>query len=246
MTIFVLLPAYNEAENLKYLINSLRFVLKKTSLPFKIVIVDDGSTDETGKLREKYHHNSEIQFVKHKVNKGLGAAMDTGFKTIIKKAGKDDLLIAMDADNTMEVSAIAKILTKFNQGYDLILASRFQPGGGDQGISFIRRLMSHQAGRIFQIIFPIKGVREYTCSYRGYRVGLLKQAYAHYRSRFIREKGFNCMLEILMKLSRFSPKIIEVSFILYYNRKKGTSKMDVKNTLWRYFNIIINRRSFLK
>ena len=244
MKISVILPAYNEADNLPKLISDLSKTLKRTKNPYQILIIDDGSSDETFKLSRKYKKNSGVRFIRHPVNKGLGAAMNTGFKDILKNAKNDNLIIAMDADNTMEVAAITKIIDNFKQDYDLILASRFAPGGGDRGIPYFRKILSHQAGRIFQLIFPIPGVREYTCSYRGYRAALLKKAYSYYGDRFIREKGFNCMLEILLKLARFSPKIVEVPFTLFYDRKKGKSKMNVKKTLFRYLEIFVNRRRF--
>ncbi len=245
MTIFILLPAYNEFDNLPTLISSLHMVLKKTGLPYQIVIVDDGSTDKTSTLAKFYKADAAIQVAKHKINWGLGAAMDTGFKATLKKAKDDDLLISMDADNTHDVTAIPSIMKKYEQEYDLILTSRFLPGGGDQGISLLRKILSHQAGHIFQLLFPIAGVREYTSSYRGYRISLLRRAYAHFGDNFINEKGFNCMLEILVKLSTFSPKIIEVPVMLYYDRKKGKSKMDIKKTMWRYMVIAMNRKRFI-
>ncbi len=246
MKIFIVLPAYNEAENLPQLIIDLSRVIRKARIAFQIIIVDDGSTDETDKLMLKYKANPNIKIVRHRVNKGLGAAIDTGFKTALKLAKQDDLILAMDADNTMDAAAIPNMVEKLKQGYDLIIASRFQPGGGDQGISPLRRVLSHAAGLIFQLTFPIRGVREYTCSYRGYRVSLIRKAYSHFGNRFINEKGFNCMLEILVKLSRFSPRIIEVPFKLFYDRKKGKSKMDIKKTLLRYFVIIANRKRFIE
>lgn len=246
MKIFIILPAYNEAVNLPQLLANLHKVLKGGKNPYSIFIVDDGSTDDTYTIVKKYQMNYPITLVRHQKNKGLGMAMDSGFQSVIQKAKDDDLIITMDADNTHDVFAIQKIIAKWNLGYDLILASRFAPGGGDQGISFLRRLLSHQAGRIFQILFPIPGVREYTASFRGYRMSLLKKAYLRFDGNFIREKGFNCMLEILVKLSTLSPKIIEIPFTLFYDRKKGRSKMDVKKTLWRYLVIIMNRKRFVE
>lgn len=245
MKIFFVLPAYNEAENLPTLIKRLIEICYRIGKAYEIILVDDGSTDETDKLTLEYKDNPIIKTVKHLVNKGLGYAIDKGFKTALKSAKQNDLIITMDADDTHDAFAIPRMVEKFDQGYDLILASRFQRGGGDQGISPIRRTLSHAAGLIFQLIFPIRGVREYTCSYRGYRASLLKKAYEHFGSGFIREKGFNCMLEILVKLSRFSPNIIEVPFTLFYDRKKGKSKMDVKKTLLRYVVIIANSRRFI-
>lgn len=246
MRIFIVLPVYNEAENLPSLVKHLIEVLNKIGKDYEIILVDDGSTDGINRLLSRHKSNSYIKVIKHKVNKGLGSTIDTGFKEALKKARQDDLVITMDADDTHDTKVLPDMLEKFKLDYDLILASRFQPGGGDRGITHFRRVLSHGAGSVFHLIFPIRGVREYTCSFRGYRVSLLKKAYDYYKNGFIREKGFNCMLEILVKLARFSPKIIEVPFTLFYDRKKGKSKMDVKKTLLRYLVIIASRKRFIE
>ncbi len=243
MKIFFVLPAYNEEKNLPQLIKNISQTCRKHKFNYQIIVVDDGSNDSTSKIAKKLI-NYHLKLVRHKNNKGLGEAITTGFKTAIKRAGDNDLIITMDADNTHDLRSLPLIVDKFLEGYDLILASRFVKGGGDQGISPLRKILSRQAGRIFQIVFPISGVREYTCSYRGYRTSLLKKAFEKYRQGLIREKGFNCMLEILVKLSRLKAKITEVPFILYYDRKKGESKMNLKKTLFRYLTIIFNRNHF--
>lgn len=242
--IYTVLPAYNEEKNLPNLIVSLCRLYTEYKLRHHIVVINDGSTDQTKekilKLKTKY----SVTVVNHAKNRGLGETIKTGFGYVLKKARPADILITMDADDTHDINAIPQMVEKIKEGYDLVLASRFAPGGGDQGISPLRRVLSHAAGIVFQFLFPIAGVREYTCSYRAYKVSLLKKAMKIYGNNFIREKGFNCILEVLVKLAKLKPRIIEVPFILFYQRKKGKSKMQVRKTLFRYLTIALNKSQF--
>lgn len=244
MIIYTVLPAYNEEKNLPNLIVSLGKLFKEHKLRYQIVIVNDGSTDKTKQNVLKLMAKYSLKLLNHAKNRGLGEAIKTGFGYVIKKAKATDIVVTMDADDTHDVGAIPKMLERIQRGYDLVLASRFVPGGGDQGISPFRRILSRTAGIVFQFLFPIPGVREYTCSYRAYKVSLLKKAMKKYSDNFIREKGFNCILEVLVKLAKLKPRIIEVPFILYYQRKKGKSKMNVRKTLLRYLYIALHRNQF--
>jgi len=100
--------------------------------------------------------------------------------------------------------------------------------------------MGHQlaASLLFRALFPIPGVRDYTCGYRAYRGAILQRAFATYRDQFIEESGFTCMAEILIKLRRLSVRAGEVPLILRYDLKSGTTKMKVTRTITRYWVLI--------
>jgi dolichol-phosphate mannosyltransferase len=84
-----------------------------------------------------------------------------------------------------------------------------------------------------RILFPIQGVKDYTCGYRGYRISIIQRALNKLGDRLIEEKGFACMAEMLIKLRTMGVLAVEVPLILRYDQKAGTSKMKIAKTIQR-------------
>ena len=84
----------------------------------------------------------------------------------------------------------------------------------------------------------VRGVKDYTCGFRGYRVKLLRDALNYWEEELIEQQGFGCMAELLLKLNRFDPIINEVPFILRYDLKQGASKMRVARTVSQTLNML--------
>ena len=91
-------------------------------------------------------------------------------------------------------------------------------------------------------MFPIKGVRDYTCGFRAYRASLLKKAFSVYGDKFVEYKGFQCMADILLKLSRMDAIMSEVPMILRYDLKGGETKMRVSTTVLNTIKLLFKRR----
>ena len=85
----------------------------------------------------------------------------------------------------------------------------------------MRRLLSYAGSALFRMVFPIPGVRDFTCGYRAYRASVLRRAVAHYRAEFVNQEGFQCMVDILLKLSRMHLRFDEIPITLRYDRKGG-------------------------
>jgi dolichol-phosphate mannosyltransferase len=105
-----------------------------------------------------------------------------------------------------------------------------------------RRFLSYTASLLFRIVFPIKGVRDFTCGYRAYRASVLRQALSRYRREFVNQEGFQCMVDILLKLSRMHLRFEEVPIVLRYDRKGGKSKMKVVRTIYTTLTLLLKRR----
>jgi len=95
---------------------------------------------------------------------------------------------------------------------------------------------------LMRIMFPTRGIRDYTCGYRAYRAEVLRAAYAKYGDQFVDQQGFQCMVDILLKLRRMSLIFGEVPMILRYDFKKGASKMRVFRTAYNTLRILMLRR----
>ena len=104
--IYIILPSFNEEKNLIKIIKKIEFLNKK--LKTKVILVDDGSNDATGKIAKK-KYNFKIIYLKHKTNKGLSVALESGFKKVVKIGSKKDIVITLDSDNTHPIDLIPKM-----------------------------------------------------------------------------------------------------------------------------------------
>lgn len=231
--IIVTLPAYNEGEALPPLLESIAQVQQSARLNMRVIVVDDGSTDETAVVvRRRMAEDAWISLVQHDCNKGLSQAIQTGFQAALKDGGPDDIIVTLDADNTQPPGVIPTMVEKVVNGCDVVIASRFQPGAQVRGVPPLRRLYSRVMSVLFRVAFPIKGVRDYSCGFRAYRAGALQRAYATYGDQFITERGFACMVEILFQLDRLGMVTFgEVPFTLRYDLKPTETKMRVGRTI---------------
>lgn len=205
---------------------------------FPVVVVDDGSTDNTAQVASSFQGISELVLISHKQNRGLGRAIQTGLEWAVNHARPDEIIITMDADDTHEPGIIPQMVDKIRRGADVVIASRYCGGGEQVGLSPQRRILSWGASKILGSIFNIQGVTDYSSGYRAYRASLLRQAFERYGDDFIQANGFDCMAEILLKLRALNPVAAEVPLVLRYDRKNGESKMAVGATIMRYFGLI--------
>ena len=230
-TLWLLLPAYKEAQNLPPLLADVRTSLSGVpSIPhWRVVVVDDGSKDGTAEAA-KAVPGIPLDLVIHAVNRGLGGAMKTGIEHVLARAGEDDLLASMDSDHTHPPEAIPSMVAKIDAGADLVIASRYVKGAEIHGLVWWRHRLSDVASWVFRVLFPC-GARDYTCGFRVYRVSLLRRGAARYGRHFLNQRGFSVMVDVLLKLRRHARRIDEVPLILRYDRKVGASKMKVAATI---------------
>ena len=90
--------------------------------------------------------------------------------------------------------------------------------------------------------FPVRGVKDYTCGYRAYRMELIQKAFSLYGENFINQNGFECMVDILIKLRKMEAIFREVPLVLRYDLKEGVSKMRVVKTISRSLMLIAKHR----
>ncbi len=242
MKIWVVLPAYNEEEALPPLLDSLREVLDLGHGNYSIIVVNDGSKDKTAEVAEAYSKKAPVIVLHNDGNKGLAETMRHGLMDAVKRAAPQDIIISMDADNTHPAGLALRMSRLILEGNDLVIASRYREGSHVRGVPFHRLILSYGASWLFRVFFPMKGVRDYTCGYRAYRVAMLKDLISKYGHEFISERGFSCMVDILLRLREYEPVCAEVPLVLRYDMKPGLSKMRVMQTVFDTLKLLFRRR----
>lgn len=240
--VLITLPAFNEAEAISPLLERIIESMLGTELGWRVVVVDDGSTDRTAELARRFSERFPVEVIRHKKNSGLGAALNTCFREAVARCGNDDCIVLLDADNTQPPELIPQLVERIEAGSDVVIASRFRPGANVQGVPAHRHLLSLGARVIFTTAFPIRGVRDYTCGFRIYRASVLREALAEYGDKFVSERGFSCMVDVLLKLRGKGLAFDEIPIDLRYDQKGGVSKMKVLSTIGRTLGLVARRR----
>jgi dolichol-phosphate mannosyltransferase len=244
--IWVVFPAWNEEKVIRPALLALWQAYRGRNEPYTAVLVDDGSTDGTvaearaaaaesgGELR--------LEVLSHAVNRGLGAGLRTGIYWVLDHAADDDLLVTLDADNTHPPALIPELVRRVRDGADLSIASRYRAGSEVHGVPGHRRALSDVASVLFQSIYPLPGVRDYTCCFRAYRIPLLRRARAVYGDELCTARGFEAVMDLLLRLGPLGMKVSEVGFVLDYGERVGQSKMKVLRTIRSTLALLVRRR----
>lgn len=240
--VFVVLPAYNEEAGLPDLLSEIEKVFAINGRDYEVIVVDDASTDDTAKVASQASFHMPVTLIQHEKNQNLPGALRTGFLTALKLSEDHDVIITMDGDNTHPPGIINPLLQRISEGYDVMIASRFQNGSRVVGVPSSRVLTAFGARMMFKVIMPIPGVRDYTCGYRAYRANVLRHAVNFYGDQFVSEKGFSCMADVLLKMRRFKYVFGEVPMLLRYDQKEGASKMAVFKTIRQTIELLLKRR----
>ncbi|MBZ5589046.1 MAG: glycosyltransferase [Acidobacteriia bacterium] len=242
----VVLPAFNESEALPRLLASFAELGQAhRELELSFIVVDDGSRDGTAESARAASPGLRLELLAHETNQGLGFTLRDGLAAALSEAGDDDVIVTMDADDTHPVELIPAMVEALGHGADVVIASRFRPGARVVGVSPARRFLSGAAALLIALVFPTRGVRDFTCGFRAYRKGALARARDRFGTGFIAATGFQVQCDILLKLRALSPPVhfAEVPLVLRYDRKPGASKMKVARTAFATVLLLVRRRA---
>ncbi|MBN1954966.1 MAG: polyprenol monophosphomannose synthase [Anaerolineae bacterium] len=216
MKAIVIIPTYNEKENIASLVRQL------LDLPvgLEIIVVDDNSPDGTGELADALAVESggRVQVIHRPGKLGLGTAYVAGFRQALA-AGADHVL-TMDADFSHNPRYIPAMLEKASRGYDLVIGSRYVPGGGASGCTAPRILLSWGANGFARTMLGLRA-RDTTAGFRCYRREVLESVGIDE----IRSSGYSFLIEMLYRAQRRGWQVGEVP-IVFDNRQLGQSKIS--------------------
>jgi len=219
MDLSIVIPMFNEAENVRATLSRVEEAMTSFNGTHEIIAVNDGSLDPTLEiLKEVAKQNENLRIVSYTKNMGRGMALRRGFKE-----SKGDIIVSIDADLSYDPKYIIDFVEVLRQeaDIDLVLASPYMPGGGVKGVPFLRLWISKLGNKILRFAMPNR-IYTSTSIFRAYRKKVLD-------SLELESDGKEIHLEILSKAIALGFRVKEIPLILQ-GREKGKSKFKFKKT----------------
>jgi dolichol-phosphate mannosyltransferase len=222
----VCLPTYNERENLEQMLGALGEVLREGD---RVLVIDDNSPDGTGELADRLAAELGFVDVLHREQKeGLGPAYLAGFKRVL--ATDAELALEMDCDFSHDPKDVPRLIAAAEAGADIVLGSRYVPGGSIPNWGVVRRFIS-SGGNVYARIFLQSPVHDLTGGFKCFRRRVLETLDLD----AIHSKGYAFQIETTYRSSRAGFRIVEVP-ISFTDREEGHSKMSraiVLEAMWK-------------
>jgi len=212
--ILVVIPTYNEAENIGKVIEAVRLALPEAG----ILVVDDGSPDGTAAIVESLAVGGEVEVLRRSGKSGLGSAYRAGFKWGLERGY--EAIVEMDADLSHDPEQLESLVEPLLQGHDVSIGSRYVEGGSIPKWSWYRRLLSEGGNRYASAVLGL-GVTDSTAGFRVYSASILQQL----RLETVRAEGYGFQIEMTYRAVQARASIVEVP-IRFVDRKAGESKMS--------------------
>ena len=228
----IIIPMYNEELNAERCVRTVSQTLERIHLRSELIVVNDGSTDNTGAILKGLEGEfPKLTVVTHERNGGYGRAIQTG----INQAEREGFNYAlfMDSDLTNDPKYIPDFIRKMEEGLDVIKASRYVKGGGMKGVPLHRRLISIVGNKIASTLMRIP-LSDCTNGFRAVKVSILSQMP-------LAEPGFAVIMEELYNCKCLAETFCEIPYILASRGKvKGLSKFTYQPKIFcQYFRYIL-------
>ena len=228
----VILPTYNEAENVVSVIPHIFSQAEKiTSHELHVLVVDDDSPDGTqdvvSTLIGQYPNLHMITGTKE----GLGEAYKRGM-AYARKDLSPDLVFEMDADGQHDAALIPLFVDLANHGFSLVIGSRFAPGGSTPDFSFRRKLISRVGNWMIRFLGGLPRIHDCTSGFRCIKAQILEKC----EFGFLSTRGYSFQSSLLFELLRNGARVIEVP-IVFPDRQFGESKLSTRDQLEFLVNI---------
>ena len=223
--VWVVLPTYNEAENLERIVGA---ILEQLPPSGKVLVVDDNSPDGTGEIADRLANGNEsIRLLHRAVKEGLGPAYLAGFRVALD--GGAERIIEMDADFSHDPSYLPQLIAA-TENADLAIGSRYVPGGGVTDWGPMRRFISRGGSTYARIALRLP-VRDLTGGFKCFRREVLEAI----NLDTIKARGYAFQVETTYRTLKAGFRVVEVP-IVFRDRTEGTSKMSkaiVVEAMWR-------------
>ena len=211
---WIVLPTYDEAENLEGIVAAVRTAVPQA----RILVVDDASPDGTGEIADRLAAaDPAVQVLHREAKEGLGRAYVAGFAHALAEGA--EYVVEMDADFSHAPSDLPRLLAAAREGADLVLGSRYVPGGGVENWHPLRRLVSRGGCEYARRVLRVP-VRDLTGGFKCFRASALERI--DYGS--VRSQGYAFQVELTYRALRAGLRVAELP-IVFRERREGQSKM---------------------
>lgn len=236
----IAVPTYFEAESIETLLRRVREAVPEAD----VRVIDDGSTDGTCETVERLATElDQIQLVCRTSKLGLGDAYRTAFRAAIDEGY--DLLVEIDADLSHDPAALPEMLSAARAGADVVIGSRYVPGGRIDGWSRSRTRLSRWGNRYASIVLGL-AINDATAGFRVYRSSIIRR----FGLEGIRSSGYGFQVEMTYRAIKYGARVVEIP-IVFRERESGESKMSraivgeafALVTLWGLRDLFTRRRS---
>ena len=217
MRALVVLPTYQEAENIAEVLRRLRAAAPAAD----VLVVDDSSPDGTAAMAKAAGHElGGIDVLIRPTKSGLGSAYRAGFAEGLARGY--DVLVEMDSDLSHDPARLPALLRAVEAGADLAIGSRYVPGGSIPNWPFHRRWLSRSGNRYADIVLGLS-VRDATSGFRAYRADALRRI----DLASVSADGYGFQIEMAYRVAVNEGEIVELP-IEFVDRERGTSKMSFR------------------
>jgi dolichol-phosphate mannosyltransferase len=224
--IVIIIPTYNESENIEPLIKFLQHVFIGIAHEMHVLVVDDNSPDGTGEIVERLRQKYSNVHLLSDEKAGLGAAYIRGMTFALTNLSADAVM-EMDADFSHKPEDVPRLVEELEKGYDFVIGSRYVKGGSiPDNWGFIRRMNSRWGNIFARYVGGLSGVRDCTAGFRGIRSSLLSKI----DLRGLNVRGYAFQMALLHRAVCESAKVAEVP-VDFIDRTRGETKLGLKDIM---------------
>lgn len=245
---FIIVPALNEAGNLPRLSDSLSALNHEFSDRFnlRVILVDDGSTDNTSGLARQAaaEFGFALEILRHETNLGPGKAFSAAFIHLSSTLKENDLVLTIEGDNTSRLELVKQMFHRLDEGFDAIFASPYMYGGQIVNTSAFRVFLSAVANLFVKESLGLHGLLTVSSFFRLYKADTLKKLQRRYGPGIVERAGFECMVEMAMKMAFCGISISEVPMVLDTKARVGKSRMKIMRTIRGYLTLWFHKRGW--
>jgi dolichol-phosphate mannosyltransferase len=223
----IVIPAQNEADCIECTVEHLHVELRLRGIPHEIIVVDDGSTDDTWNVLTRLSQRVEVlRPMQNTGMRGFGRAIIYGLDHM-----QGDAVVTMMADESDDCRDVVRYWETLQQGYDCVFGSRFIKGGAAIDYPPLKLLLNRQANFFIKVLFRIQ-LNDTTNAFKAYRKEVIEGC------RPLIAPHFNITIELPLKaiVRGFTWKMIPIT---WRNRRTGASKFQVREMGSRYLFICL-------
>jgi len=238
--IYYCLPAFNEEQTIGLTLYKIKEVMEDINKNFKIITLDDGSTDNTWETIKTYGKLLPITPIRNETRKGIGYCL----KRLIQMVTDDskypgrDIMVTIEADFTYDPSAISAMIRSIEEGYDVVVASGYIKGGEVRDAPTRVRLATTFLHFLLRNLYAIDHIGDYMSMFRAYRVTAIKNLSLKLDDNALDFMTKAANTELLVRLSGLSYRISEVPCIQRYDIRERQSRMKPMEMIANHIRLV--------